>query len=356
MMADNGIRWYVMRHYDMNYFKECLQIENAQRLDNGNTMIEPFYPSDFLGKHSVKAVADRQKDEEMSALSGDLAGFVFLKGTAADMDLLTDNERNKASYRLRLRHYLDTDGQPATVPDRLMQAFIDACLKYKGQLEITPPISSIEANDKVLITSGPFSGHEASVVQVRHARGSIRLDLAIQLLSGVMSIRMNDVTKSKVTILNRDSNDAIRTDFIEYTQNNLLLILEHRIKRVADESMNRTDADMLTRLYRYRHYEVKNEAARHHFTALMLICAHLCRYTDDEAQLRERVLEALAQINRKSESKAATDARTYLWIALYISTHDLVYRDAAKQYVRDHQPKSPKLRRFVGLIRTGRKV
>ncbi len=171
-----------------------------------------------------------------------------------------------------------------------------------------------------------------------------------------MNIRMCDVDKDKVTILNRDSADAIRTDFIEYTQNHLLDILKHRIDREQDPDINRNDADMLTRLYRYRNHEVKNEAARNHFLALMLICAHLCRYKDDEKQLRETILNNLTEINQRSESKAATDTRAYLWIALYVSTHDPVYRDAAKKYVRDYQPKSAKLRSFVSLIRTGRKI
>ena len=88
----------------------------------------------------------------------------------------------------------------------------------------------------------------------------------------------------------------------------------------------------------------------------LLICAHLCRYTADEELLREELLEILSQINKRSESKAATDARAYLWIALYISTNDPMYRDAAKLYVREYQPKSAKLRSFVSLIRKGRKI
>jgi hypothetical protein len=208
----------------------------------------------------------------------------------------------------------------------------------------------------VRINSGPFAGHEALVERVRLSHGAIQLDLAVELLSGVMNIRMTDVDKDKVTILNRDSVGAIRTDFIEYTQNHLLNILKHRVDREQDPSINRNDVDMLTRLYRYRNHEVKNEAARNHFQALMLICAHLCRYKEDEKLLREKTLDSLYEINLRSESKAATDTRAYLWIALYISTQDPVYRDAAKQYVRDYQPKSPKLRSFVSLIRKGRKV
>lgn len=337
-MPDNGLRWYIMTHLDMKHFRERLKMENAQRLSESRTIIEPFYPHDYL-----------------TGRSNDLANFVFLKTTEEDIYHLVNDKRNMES-RIRLMHYLDTDKTKATVSDRIMQAFLQACIKYHGQFEIAPSISSIEAKDKVKITSGPFAGHEASVVRVHLSRGKIHLDLAIPLLSSVMHIRMCNVDKNQVLILNRDSSDAIRTDFIEYTQNHLLDILKHRIMRVEDDTVNRRDADMLTRLYRYRYHEVKNEAASNHFLALMLICAHLCRYTDDEAQLQKRSLDALAEINQRSESKAATDTRAYLWVALYISTRNPIYRDAAKKYVQDYQPKSKKLRGFVSLIRTGRKV
>lgn len=334
--------WYIMTHLDMKRFMEWLKTENAQRLKDGKAIVEPFYPYDFLKN------AD-------SSVSGDFVNIVFLKTTEADINSLVNDERNKRSH-IQLRHYLDTNGRVATVPDRMMQDFLEACLKQRGQYEIVPPISSIEAKDKVRITSGPFAGNEATVERVQLSHGTIHLELSVELVSGVMNIRMCDVDKKKVTIINRDSADAIRTDFIDYTQNHLLTILKHRVNREEDTTVNRRDADMLTRLYRYRNHEVKNEAARSHFIALMLICAHLCRYTADEKLLRNQVLGLLSDINQRRQSKIATDARAYLWIALYISTQDPVYRDAAKQYVRDCQPKSAKLRSFVSLIRTGRKV
>lgn len=342
MNTDKTTSWFVMTHLEMSYFMEWLKSENARRLGKGEAIVEPFYPHDFL-------------KETKSGVSHDFTNIVFLKTTENDISNLVNNQTATAS-RFRLKHYLDTNGDKAVVPDKTMHEFLQTCIKYRGRFEIIPPVSSIEIMDKVKITSGPFTGHEASVTRVQLSHGAIHLDLSVELLSGMMNIRMCDVDKNKVTILSRDSADAIRTDFIEYTQNHLLVILRHRINREQDISVNRRDADMLTRLYRYRNYEVKNEAARNHFLALMLICAHLCRYTADEAVLQEKVLDILTDINLRSESKAATDSRTYLQIALYISTHNPVYRDAAKKYVRDYQPKSPKLRSFVSLIRTGRKI
>lgn len=329
---ETNTRWYVMTHFEMARFIDWLNTENAVRLSEGRTIIEPFYPYQYVR---------------------DFKHIAFFKATQSDIALLTSV--NPDSH-LQLRHYRDTNGSFATVPDAMMQDFIQACMNKSGRFEVTAPISSIEVSDKVRIMSGPFSGQEAYVQHVSLSHGVIHLDLALQLVSGMISIRMNDVSKNQVTIVERSSADAIRTDFIEYTQNNLLLILEHRVKRVTDADVNRQDAELLTRLYRYRNHEIKNESARRHFLALMLICTHLCRYKDEEDKLLAKAMDELEMINKKSESKAATDTRTYLWIALYISTNNPYYRDAAKDYVRLSKPKSDKLRRFVSLIRTGKKV
>jgi ribosomal protein L24 len=339
----------------MKRFKDWLYAENAKRLGEGQAIIESFYPYDFLkGGRPLATPSKTQGKGVSTATPSDFESFVFLKTTESDIYNIV-HDRWNLDFRIRLMHYLDPAGKHAVVPDKMMDDFFEACLKYRGCFEVAPSIKGIETMDKVEILKGPFAGQEASVVKVHHQKGEVHLDLSIPMVSGVMSIRMPHVDKRQVAILDRNAVDAIRKDFIEYTQNHLLTILEHRIKRVEDEAVNQRDASMLNRLFRYRNHQVENESARHHFLALMLICAHLCRSASEE-QLKQEALAALSEINKKSESKAATDTRTYLWIALYISTHSPSYRDAAKEYVRVHQPKSSKLRRFVTLIRTGKKV
>lgn len=348
------VEWFVMTHLDMPRFKGWLVAENAKRLGKGEMVFEPFYPSDFLrgeGTPGSKAQAAANTD----ATASDLARFVFLKSTESELDALIAEEKKLGSY-IRLMYYTDTDGRRAVVPEQMMQDFFDACLKYRGFFEIVPSIQGIEAMDKVRIKTGPFAGKEASVVRVQHSKGEVHLELAIELVTGVLNIKMTHVDRTHITVLNHSAVDAIRTDFIEYTQTHLLTILEHRVKGVTDESVRRQDVAMLTRLYRYRSHQVENAAAQTHFLALMLICAHLCRYTSEANELTEQALSTLAAINKKSESKAATDTRAYLWIALYIATRDPAYRDSLKQYIRDYQPKSERLRRFVSLIRTGKKI
>lgn len=346
-----------MTHLEMKRFEVWLNTENAKRLDQGKSVIEHFYPYEFVKDRLGTSSGDvgSQTNGTYGSLSGDLVRFIFLRASEEELDELVF-EKQDVTMRVRLFYYLDTDGSKAVVPDKMMQDFFDACLRYRGHFELTPPIDGIEAMDRVVIKSGPFAGCQASVVRARHSKGSLHLELVIEMVTGVMNILMSDVSKEQVVILNRSAVDAIRTDFIEYTQNHLLTILEHRVKRVADETVKQQDAAMLMRLFRYRNHHVVSEAARNHFLALMLICAHLCRSTAEEQTLKEKVLESLEVISQKSESKAATDARTYLWIALYIVTRDPSYRDAIKKYMSDYQPKSPKLRRFVALIRKGKKV
>ena len=336
----NATDWYLMTHLEMKRFKEWLLAENVKRLDQGGNVVEPFFPSDYINE---------------PVLSKDLANLVFIKGTDNLVEELLEEE-SKRGYRIRLRHYKNAEGGKAVVPSKMMDGFIDACLQHSGNIEMTPPIEGIEAMDRVKIKSGPFAGCEASVACVRHAKGNIHLELVIDFVSGVLNLKMNHVSRNDVEILNRSAADAIRTDFIEYTQNHVLQILEHRVKGVDDPKVKQQDMLMLTRLLRYRDHLVETEAARNHFLALMLICAHLTRYTEEETALKTQALEALDGMSQRSESKAVSDMRTYLWIALYISTHNPVYRNAAKLYVREHQPKSPKLRQFVSLIRTGKKV
>lgn len=337
-----------MKHLDMGRFMGWLEARNSERLDHGLAVIEPFYPYDFL-----KGSQPANKDGETPR---DFQDILFLKGTEEDVKSLVDDVWNKA-FRVRLHYFLNTmTGRPATVSEAAMNEFFDYCVRYRGRFELCLPIEDIESKDRVEIKKGPFAGHEATVVSVRHSKGELNLELAVELVSGVMSVKMQNVKAHEIVILNKDATSAIRNDFIEYTQNNLLAIYKHRVKVVNDAETRHKDLRMLNRLMRYRYYKVESRAAKTHFTALMLICAHLLKNAEEEAELRTESLHLLADINKQSESKAATDIRTYLWIALYISTNNPVYRDACKQYLRIHEPKSKKLREFITLMRKGKKT
>lgn len=351
--AEPPVRWFVATFLDAKYLLEWLKDINAQRLASTDLpVITTFYPYDFLSERTPRP--SQENDNEEEAVFRIFQHLIFLRARYGDLRSLVNHEDNV--FPINLRFYLDVEGHPATVPDAMMETFISACANHRGYFRLVPPISSIEANDRVRIEEGPFAGQEATVTHVRKSRKEITLELTIPLINGAVNILLPNVQRHQIAILDYDASDAIRPHFIEYAQNHLLTILSNRIKRVQDPAINSKDADMLNRLYRYRGHEVEGEAAATHFLALMLICAHLCKDTTGEAELRAKALQQLEAINARPESRAATDTRTYLWIALYISTAETDYSRLAKQYVKDHDPKSRPLRRFVSLIRKGRKV
>ena len=84
-----------------------------------------------------------------------------------------------------------------------------------------------------------------------------------------------------------------------------------------------------------------------HYLALMLICARLM---GDEKALQQYVglVDAeLGDLSRLRESKAATDSRAWLHIAMFIATGKPHFRNQAKAYIRQYNPKSTYLQQFV---------
>ena len=364
--------WFVMKHLDMKRFKTWLDVKNTERLDNDDAVIESFYPYDYLKerKETTQVVPLTETEKKfienraggkkvvipatktvVAQTQNDFQDIVFLKALEEDIRALVDDAWNKA-FRVQLRYLIDpATKQPARVSNTVMDKFYASCIKYRGRFELCPPIDGIEKKDRVEIKKGVFSGHEAFVVNIRQKNGGLHLDLAVQLVSGIMNITLSDVKPQDVVLLNKTSVDAIRKDFIDYIQDKLLTVYEHRVKTINDAQTRLKDSVMLNRLFLYNTYQVEGRAAQVHFKALMLICAHLRKDADSEQALRDEALSLLNDINRQSESKASTDIRTWLWIALYISTDKPSYRDAAKRYVKEKQPKSKKLCQFVRLMR-----
>lgn len=351
-------KWYVLTHWDASRFRKWLEAENARRLDEGSYFIESFFPYDFLSKrkpHAAGATDMINGSGKKDNVQEDFLNFIFLRGTEKDIDGIVNGEWNM-SFIVRLHYYKNVEGRHATVPDREMKDFIHNCHEYRGFFELRPHVSDIVPMDHVEILSGPFAGYEADVVRATHSKGSVHLELRVGIASGILNVHIKNVRSNQVARLDSGSSVPIHDDFIERSQNKILSVYEHRVKRVNDAATRLADVRKLNEMFHYNLYTVENKSAHAHFRALMLICAHLRQDRQAENVLREEVSSLLEDLNRQSPSKANTDARTYLWIALYISTGDPSFRDAAKDYVKTQDPKSAKLRKFVSLMRKGKKV
>ena len=145
---------------------------------------------------------------------------------------------------------------------------------------------------------------------------------------------------------------AKNNELIKRNQTQLLSIMSRRINRKETEETRMADALTLNTMYatRFRHFDETEKAANRHFLAQMLLCACLRRDKDGQEEYTELLLSELSEINKLSESKAATDVRARIHAVLFIATGDPAYRGMARDYIRNHAPKSDKLKTLVRLI------
>lgn len=338
-------KWHVMLHPNIGNLERCLKETNVDRLQKGLPLIESFFPYSFIRER-----AEKEKPINGALPSEEVRDLAFIYASAETIKQLKSVGKGYAVYTY-LRYYRNQKGESITVPDKMMRIFFNDCVNKRNRYEVWPSISGLKKKDKVRIMTGAFVGNEAYVVDISHSKGKLNLFLAIPLANGLVNICMRNVTRRQITIPDKDNTDALRDDFIDFTQNNLLEILSRRIKGNINEETARKDVAMLNRLYRYRNYNIEGNVARRHFLALMIICAHLRYDYNTRNALAAQALEEIEAINSQGEARAATDTRAYLLIALYIATRKAEYRDLVKKYVREHDPKSPKLRRFVSIIR-----
>ena len=396
--ADDTVsRWHVMTHLEVDQFRKWFDYVNAERFRNNEPLIRPFYPYEFL-RGRLSAPPDTTPNAHRV-----FRRFVFLKATEKDVNELIYSPANLQSH-VRLRRYLTPSGTQAFVRDDMMEEFLQACVAYRDRFELAPSNDDIAVMDKVKINSGIYKGYEATVVRAKLHKGQLILDLAIPMVSGQIDIHMNGVSARDVKPVNPAGINALRADFIRYTQSQVLDILSRRAAQLERAERERKqaklsqpslaasltlterqkvelkpyleDSDMLERLLRYRGYEITNRSANAHFQALMLICAHLCKDTRTEQSLLTTVLSllnpsaiihqpsALSPLDPRSStldhlpssiihqpSALSSDTDAYLCIALKVATDDPAYRDAVKEYIRTRQPKSRHLLSFASLIR-----
>ena len=370
--AEPKLKWFVMTHLDIERFRKWFDYVNAERYQNNQHLIQPFYPYEFMKgriKKTVGTSADEYKTTDVTENAHLVfRRFVFLKATEDDIQKLVYSPNNIGS-RVRLRRYLNPSGEQAIVRNDMMEEFFKACVAYRDRFELTPPMKEISVMDKVVVAKGLYQGYEATVERVKLVKGHLLLNLSLPMVADQISVRMKNVNASDVRPKQATDSSALRVDFIRYIQDNLLGILTRRasqLERAEREKKTSAfltaqqrdelqsflqDSEMLERMLRYRSYEISTRSANAHFQALMLICAHLCKDTALEEKLINVVQQLLGSPANVDDLVIKSDADAYLCIALKIATNKPVYRDKMKEYIRVRQPKSRQLHEFTALIR-----
>lgn len=368
--ANTPIHWYVLTTLSPQQTEIRLQEENAARIAHGDPRgaIQYFIPYQFLKRRYEKGHQPSHESDASETLSiprsaeqvkannqtrAVLRRYIFLRAHEQDLNELLGSDWNRWGDN-RVQFFYDHEHSKVTVPDQMMEKFIDACCDMQLHFELVPSLEGLTTNEEVLLNATPFRGERARVLSVDYTPQGPRLTLGLQLFTGSLVLRLDNIGENDIV---RHPDEGIKANsghLIDGIQRRLLSILYRRTTGKQTEKPRANDRDTLDTIYNYRYHHFEHPSARRHHLVLMLICAHLRKDKQGEAELTAAAQAELEAINSGRIDKSFTDVRAYLHCALYLSTGDITHREAAKDYVRDHSPKSMALRSLVKLIRIKR--
>ena len=360
-ITETAPHWYVLTTLDPQKAEKCLLEEelSCEGKPSQQGRFQFFIPYQFLKLRHAPSTSEagrttlphgRTHVAANNETRSILRRYIFIRAHESELVKYLGGEWNRWT-RGRIQFYLDGHKNKVTVADRMMGKFIEACSDMRLRFEVLPPIEGLTAGEEVILNTTAFRGEKARVLSIDHTSRGICLSLGLQLFSGSMVIRLSGLTEGDILREGQQKSPIDGSHLIDNVQRRLLTILSRKVNGKQTPETQKRDQEALVELFNYRFHHFDNDAARRHFLALMLICARLLRDHVGQSELTQAALAELDAINAKPTAKAATDVRAYLHVALCIATGQPSYRDAAKEYVREYQPKSQALRRFVKLIR-----
>lgn len=357
-VTDVSGRWYVMLSANPKGTEMELAHENARRVQENQPMLLAFSPYLFLTQgidtENEKFITQAVKAHyttSRAVVVGAMRRFFFFKGSRKQLERLCYGSN---SLFATLRFYNDRNKQHITISTAEMRCFIDVCCDEKLRVEVSPTLEHLDKNEEVILNTTELKGHKGFVVGVKHSANGITLQVAVTMFSRLLTVKL----------LNLKETDVIRPNLPKQYQEDRLLdtvkaklldIMERRLASKQDEKKRLDDAATLDKIYNYRFHQFDTPARNRPFLAMMLICAWLRHDAEGCAYFQQQVMSELTSIEKEPDkTKSQTDVRAYMQVALYLSTGEASYRNAAKLYVQTHQPKSAILRKFVGIIRKKR--
>lgn len=287
--------------------------------------------------------ADAKDVAPSFSLRAALRRYVFVKGSEERLKGLMFQWNSM--FEDKLFFLKDGSKNNARIKQSDMDELRRACLDDSGHFDLSVSLGNVEPGQKIRLVDTPFESEdvEYEVVAVKRKAGGI-IELQVKMV--MFGIDFDNITVTYNDAVDNDRNAAM----VSSSQRKLLDIFRRRVNRKETPLSEYEDKKTLNAIFGYRDTLFPEGAMKRHFLALMLICAQLMADEDGVAQFREAVEKELADIARLRESKAATDTRAYLHIALYIVTGDAKYRDMVKNYVRKYEPSSTYLRQFVSTL------
>ena len=386
--ADQGKRWCILRHSDSDLIAEIFR--GDRKVYNAN--IDDPYPlppfkyfipfedlkqkpleRKSLGEEDYKTY-DAMLDER--ALRNDLHHFIFIQISKEQVLSLLDAPWVKV-LRNRLYVYKDEKGSPIEISDVEMERFKTVIKRYDFQIVNREPTSEVHEGDEVTVVSGPMSGSEGKVVQIREREGRILLTIEFTMFQNKMCIAVPGVNIADVRLKVQKTQQLLQDPVIGHFEDELIELLCHMHGRKGTRVLSTEDRKQLKFLYQYSDIIFEdNPINRAKFAALMLICVYLMGNKKQIARRTKEVEELLVHgeglmvhgsspegckmedSSHKSPSltgegwgEALNEVAVYLITALFIANHDPSLRQLAKAWRKAHPDCPLVIRRFLSIAK-----
>lgn len=327
--------WYVLTTHDPVHLESLIVQENARQ----NDLYECYCPYTTLPEE-----AQESRAKNVYSLRAALRRYVFvrtLKTTEERLFIEAVIKWSRSSVHpiFLLRNDLNSYARVSDYQLNVMKACCDEVL-FKPTSSHS--IRDFKIGQKIKLSNTPFAeSDQGGVIQsVTRKKGGL-IELRVEMT--LFNVKFPNLL---VTYEDADEGNAL-SRLVYDAQQKLLPIFQRKVNGKETEASRRLDEKTLQQILSNSDVSIPEGAMKRHYLALMLIAARLVNNKTAILQFSEKINAELAALSCIRESKAATDSRAWLHIALFIATGKPQYRNLAKAYIRQYNPKSSYLLQFV---------
>lgn len=334
-----GKPWRILLATDPRRVEARLtEVNMLEEKANREPAFSLFVPYSVLGTNAT----EQEFSKEHFSLRSALRRYLFVKGDESLLETLMLEWNRSFDDKTFFLYSNKEEKRKARISQQEVEALKRACGDEQVRLNMPLLLSELKVGQKIPLTGTPFAIKDATytLLDIKRKRGGI-VELQVELT-------LFNVTFPNLFVTYLDSSDKnVQATLVASAQKKLLDVFKHRVSGKHTELSDFEAAKTLRSIYAKRDTPFPDGAMKRHFLALMLICAHLLGEEAATNTYLAEVQEELSAIAKLRESKAATDTRAYLHIALYIATGNPLYRQLAKTYIQKYHPSSPYLCQFV---------
>ena len=342
--------WYVMRHLSPELIDQQLQQVNEQRMRDNKHSFAYIIPYQYIRKAAhddSQGMAFNRDVDKNNSLRNDFRFFVFIKATEEEINQLVQEDWNK-NGRLHLYFCRSRSGNPLRAKESEMSLLIRLFVSQREKFNFVPiEKSDFRLGEKIRLKSGILKEHQFSVTKIRYTDEGINLTLGLPIFDGAFSLQVEDYPVSEVNAPTRLQR-FFSKDFVQVMEQELIAILRHRVKGSpsSPQKGGESDAEKLNTYHFLNYMEFADTTEHHHIQTLLLLCASLRKDQHTVEALAPTIVQLL-----NPTTEPATDEEAFMAAVLFVATHNIAYRTAAKHYEQTHDTLSAPLSLLMPIIK-----